>query len=51
MHESKRNQNNFTYLGSIITKDEGNSEDVKSRIGQAQGIFSHLKKNWKNRKI
>ena len=39
----------FTYLGSIISKDDGSSEDVKSRIAKAQGVFSHLKKVWKNR--
>ena len=34
----------FTYLGSIISKDGGSSEDVKSRIAKAQGVFSQLKK-------
>jgi len=29
-----------TYLGSIITKDDGGIEDVKSRIAKAQGGFS-----------
>ena len=41
----------FTYLGSIISKDGGNSEDVKSRIAKAQDVFSQLKKVWKDRKI
>jgi hypothetical protein len=41
----------FTYLGSIISKDGGSCEDVKSRIDKAQGVFSRLKKVWKNRKI
>ena len=41
----------FTYLGSIISKHDGCSEDVKSRIAKARGIFSQLKKVWKNRKI
>jgi hypothetical protein len=41
----------FTYLGSIISKDGGSSECVKSRIGKTQGVFSLLKKVWKNRKI
>ena len=27
--------NSFTYLGSIITKDGGSSEDVESRIAKA----------------
>ena len=35
----------FTYLCSIISKDGGSSEDVKSRIAKAQGIFSQLKKS------
>ena len=39
----------FTYLGSII--NGGSSEDFKSRIAKARGIFSQLKKVWKNRKI
>ena len=29
----------FTYLGSIISKDGGSSEDVKSRIVKVQGLF------------
>ena len=32
----------FTYLGSIISKDSGSSENVKSRIAKAQGVFSKL---------
>ena len=34
----------FTYLGSIISKDSGSSEEVKSRITKVQGVFSQLKK-------
>ena len=41
----------FTYLGSIIGKDGGSSDDIKSRIARAQGLFSKLTKGWKNRKI
>ena len=29
----------FTYLGSIISKDGGSSEDVKSKIAKVQGVF------------
>ena len=36
----------FSYLGSIISKDGGSSEDVKSRIAKAQGVFSQLKKRF-----
>ena len=41
----------FTYLLSIISKGGGCSEDIKSRIGKAHGVFSELKKVLKNRKI
>ena len=41
----------FSYLGSIISKVGGNSEDVKSRIAKAKGVFPQLKMFWKNRKI
>ena len=30
----------FTYLGSIINKDYGRSEDVKSRIAKTRGVSS-----------
>ena len=29
----------FTYVGSNISKDGGSSENVKSRIAKAQGVF------------
>ena len=32
----------FTYLGSTISKDGGSSEDVKSRMAKALGVFSEL---------
>ena len=35
----------FTYLGSIISKNGVRSEDVKSRIVNAQGVFPQLKKS------
>ena len=41
----------FTYIRNIISKDGGSSEDVKSRIAKARGVFSLLKKVGKNRKI
>ena len=36
----------FTYLGSIISSDGGSSEDVKSRITKAQGLFFTVKKEF-----
>ena len=41
----------FIYHGSIISKDGRSSEGVISRIVNAQGLFSQLKKVRKNRKI
>ena len=38
----------FTYLDSTFSKDGGSSEDVKSRIAKAQGVFSQLKKSLEN---
>ena len=35
----------FSYLGCIISKDGGNSEDVKSRIAKARGVFFTVKKS------
>ena len=35
----------FTYLDSIISKYGGSSEDAKSRIANAQGVFSTVKKS------
>ena len=43
-NESFDQVGSFTYLGIIISKDSGSSEDVKSRIAKAQGVFSELKK-------
>jgi len=34
----------FTYLGSIISKDEGSSKDFKSSIAKGQGVFFIVKK-------
>ena len=35
----------FTHLGSIISKNGGSSENVKSRIAKARGVFAQLKKS------
>ena len=35
----------FIYHGSIISKDDGSSEDVKSKIAKAQGVFFTMKKS------
>ena len=43
-----------SYFGStfvLTLVDSGSSEDVKSAIARDQGVFSRLKKAWKNKKI
>ena len=36
----------FTYLGSEITHTGGSGEDIKARLGKAQGAFYKLRKIW-----
>ena len=38
-NEKVHQADSFTYLVSIISKDGGSSEYVKSRIAKSQGIF------------
>ena len=39
----------FTYLGSLISKDSGAGMDIKARLGKAQGAFSQLCSIWKSK--
>ncbi len=39
----------FTYLGSLISKDSGASKDIKTRLGKAQGAFSQLWPIWRSK--
>lgn len=39
----------FTYLGSLISKDSGASKDIKARLGKAQGAFSLLRSIWRSK--
>ena len=38
----------FTYLGSFISKDNGAQKDIKSRLGKARGAFARLQSIWKS---
>ena len=40
----------FTYLGSIISKNDGCRNNVKSRLVKTQNVFSQSKKVCENRK-
>ena len=39
----------FTYLGSLITKDYAAQKDFKARLGKACGIFARLQPVWKSK--
>ena len=38
----------FTYLGSKVTKEGGASEDIKARLQKARGAFLSLSQVWKS---
>ena len=38
----------FVYLGSVVSKDGGTDEDVKSRINKARHAFNTLRPIWKS---
>lgn len=38
----------FTYLGSLISKDRGVSKYIEVRLGKAQGAFSQLRSIWRS---
>ena len=39
----------FTYLGSLISKDSGAQKDIKARLRKAQGAFIRLRSIWKSK--
>ena len=48
--ETLQNVEDFTYLGSIISKDNGVKKDIESRLNKAQGAFCRLRNIWKSKK-
>jgi hypothetical protein len=38
----------FTYLGSVINREGGTEEDVKTRIQKARGAFIAVKNIWRS---
>jgi hypothetical protein len=42
---------NFTYLGSVVARDGGASQEVLQRIQKANGVFVQLYPVWKNSRI
>jgi hypothetical protein len=49
--ESIEDVNSFIYLGSIVAKDGGVTQDVSQRIRKANGAFVKLYPVWKNSRI
>ena len=43
--------NRFTYLGSIITKDDDCTKEIRSRMAKGYNIATELKKIWRNHGI
>jgi len=39
---------NFTYLGSVISREESALKDTKSRLGKARGAFVKLRPVWRS---
>ena len=38
----------FTYLGSVVSKDNGAGKDIKAILGKARGVFARLQSVWKS---
>ena len=41
----------FTYLGSVVSRDGGTDRDIKSRIGKATAVFKTLRPIWTSQVI
>ena len=39
----------FTYLGSVISKDNGAQKDIQARLNKARGAFARLRPIWKSK--
>jgi hypothetical protein len=49
--QSIEDVNQFTYLGSIVSKNGGADNDIKSRFGKVRHAFVTLRPLWKNKNI
>ena len=47
--ETLENVEDFTYLGSVISKDNGVKKDIQSRLHKARGAFCRLRPIWKSK--
>ena len=39
----------FTYLGSLISKENATQKDIRARLGKAQSVFVRLQSIWKSK--
>ena len=39
----------FTYLDSLISKDNGDQKDIKARLGKTRSAFAKLQNIWKSK--
>ena len=39
----------FTYLGSLVSKDSSTPKDIGARLGKAHGAFARLHPIWKSK--
>ena len=49
--ESIEDVDSFVYLGSMVTKDRGATQDVLQRIQKANGTFVQLYPGWRHNRI
>ena len=48
-HEEIEEVYKFFYLGSVVSKDGGTDEDIKSLINKARQVFNTLRQIWRSR--
>ena len=49
--ENIKDTDRFTYLGSILSKDGGSDDDIKSRINKARHVFTTLRPIWNSKAL
>ena len=49
--EDIENVEQFTYLGSVVSRDGGTDREIKSRIGKATAAFKTLRPIWTSQAI
>ena len=50
-HEEIKEMDKFVYLDSVVSKDGGTDEDIKSRINKARHAFNTLRQIWRSKAL